>query len=79
MPINLRDVTDDDILRLDVDERRMLISRIEQTVGPEDAPPLTPEQEAYLDELLAEYDANPDEGRPWREVMDEIRGRWLKP
>lgn len=78
MSIDLREVTEEDIHRLEIGERKRLIIRIAHSFEREDAPPLTREQEAYLDDLLAEHDANPGEGRPWSEVMDEIRDRCLK-
>ncbi|NUM55289.1 MAG: addiction module protein [Candidatus Hydrogenedentes bacterium] len=78
MSVDLRAVTEEDIRRLDVDERQKLILQIAHSIEDEHVPPLTPEQETYLDDLLAEHDVNPEEGRPWREVMDEIRDQCLK-
>ena len=79
MPVDLRGVTEEDIHRLDIDERKRLIIQIAHSIEGGDVPPLTHEQAAYLDDLLAQHDANPHEGRPWREVMDEIRDRCLIP
>jgi putative addiction module component (TIGR02574 family) len=40
--------------------------------------PLSDEQRAELDRRLADLDANPDAGRPWKEVEAEIRARIRK-
>jgi putative addiction module component (TIGR02574 family) len=36
--------------------------------------PMTPELAAELDRRVAEMDADEDPGRPWDEVVSEIRG-----
>ncbi len=77
MSVNPREIMLEDILRLSAEERKQLIVRIVHTFEGDGGPPLTPEQEAYLDDLLADFDASPLEGRPWREVMDEIRDKYL--
>lgn len=35
--------------------------------------PVTAEEQALLEERLAEYRANPTSARPWSEVLDELR------
>lgn len=37
--------------------------------------PLTPAQEAELDRRVTAYREDGDPGQPWREALDEIRGR----
>jgi hypothetical protein len=77
MSVDLREVTQEDILRLSVEERKKLIIQIVHTFEDDDVQPLTSELEAFLDDLLANFDTNPQKVRPWREVMDEVRDKYL--
>ncbi len=75
MPVDLTQVSHEDILRLSPEARARLavelIDSLEVSIKGEEYP-LTESMIQLLEERLAEYDANPDEGRPWEEVMDEI-------
>ena len=75
MPVDLTHVSHEDILRLSPEARARLavelIDSLEVSIKGEEYP-LTESMIQLLEERLAEYDANPDEGRPWEEVMDEI-------
>ena len=75
--MNLKDISTEDILHLSELERRNLIERIENTLESHDDAPLSDEERKMLDELLAERDANPGAGQPWRDVMREIGDKWL--
>jgi hypothetical protein len=62
---------------LNVDERRRIYQRLcelqEQDLlngaGPSEA------EKELLDAALAEYEKDRDRGRPWREVLGDLRGR----
>ena len=75
MPVDLTQVSHEDILRLSPEARARLavelIDSLEVSIKGEEYP-LTESMIQLLEERLAEYDANPDEGRPWEEVLDEI-------
>ena len=63
--------------RLKVEERRRIYQRLcelqEQDLlngaGPSE------EEKPLLDAALGEYEKDRDRGRPWREVLGELRGR----
>jgi hypothetical protein len=63
--------------RLKVDERRRIYQRLcelqEQDLlngaGPSE------DEKKLLDAALAEYEKDRDRGRPWREVLADLRGR----
>jgi putative addiction module component (TIGR02574 family) len=64
-----------EILKLSVAERIQLVEDIWDSIAADpDALPLTPEQREELDRRLADADANPGEGRPWREVKARLLG-----
>ncbi|MGZ8853667.1 MAG: addiction module protein [Thermoanaerobaculia bacterium] len=66
-----RTLTKDEIFDLPVSERLHLIETLWDSINPNDLPVPESHQRA-LDEALAEYRGNPDEGRPWDEVRDEL-------
>lgn len=69
-------LTNEQIEAMTVDERLLLIDRIECVLQSEEEPDSLPEwQIKLLEARLAEAQANPGVGRPWREVLDELRGR----
>lgn len=61
-----------DIASLTPDEKLELVEALWDSLSPEDVP-LTPAQAAELDRREALYLQNPNRGRPWREVLDEIK------
>lgn len=60
-----------DISRLSPGERLQLVEQLWDSLSPGDIP-LTPTQAEELDRREALHRANPQRGRPWREVLDEI-------
>ena len=64
-----------EINTLSVDDRLWLAHAIWDGIPEGDRiPGLTDEQAAELDRRIAEAEANPDIGVPWREAMARIRG-----
>ncbi len=63
-----------DILKLSLSERLQLVEDIWDSICecPETLP-LTTEQEAELEERLAEYHRDPQSGSPWQLVFERIR------
>lgn len=66
-------------LRVDIDaltpaEKLELVERLWDSLTPDDVP-VSPEQAAELDRREALLRADPQRGRPWREVLDEIERR----
>ena len=59
-------------LSLPPDERRELIDRLSESLG-EDEFALSPEQEAELERRERLLEEQGPQGRPWRDVMAEIR------
>jgi len=64
-----------DILKLPVAERILLVEDIWDSIAaiPE-AIPLTEAQREELDRRLEAYHRNPDEGSPWEEIKERVRG-----
>jgi putative addiction module component (TIGR02574 family) len=57
-------------------ERILLVEEIWDRIAAEpDSVPLSPAHRAELDRRLDELEKNPDPGRPWSEVRDELRRR----
>lgn len=57
-------------------ERILLVEEIwDQIAAEPDAVPLPPSHRAELDRRLEALEKNPDPGRPWAEVRDELRRR----
>jgi len=76
MPIDLTQLSHDDIFRLSADERARLASILLESVDERvDSFDLTDEQIRLLDERLAELDANPTSGRPWEDLLQDIRAK----
>jgi len=61
-----------DISKLSPQQRLELIGKLWDSLEDE-LPPLDPELLAELDRRLAEFEANPSEGRPATEVIARIR------
>ncbi|OGP61250.1 MAG: addiction module protein [Deltaproteobacteria bacterium RBG_13_61_14] len=64
-----------EILKLPVAERILLVEDIWDSIAavPE-AIPLTEAQREELDRRLEAYHRNPDEGSPWEEIKERVRG-----
>jgi hypothetical protein len=66
-----------ELSRLPAPDRREILDRLweieEGDVLHANEP--SPEEKTLLDEALAAYERNPGAGRPWRDVLAEIRGR----
>jgi putative addiction module component (TIGR02574 family) len=62
----------EDALRLSRAERIELISELWASLRPDDCEPAS-EQRAKLGRRVVEYRANPEAGRPWREVIEDLR------
>ena len=62
-----------EIFRLSVSERIQLVEEIWDSIAahPESLP-VTEAQKAELDRRLADYRANPNQGRTWEEVRDSL-------
>ena len=63
-----------DISRLSPSERLQLVEELWDSLTPADIP-LTPAQVKELGRRETLHRADPDRGRPWREVLDEIERR----
>ena len=63
-----------DISRLSPLERLKLVEELWDSLTPADIP-LTPAQVKELGRREALHRADPERGRPWREVLDEIERR----
>ena len=66
-----RTLTKDEIFDLPVAERLHLIETLWDSINPNDLP-LPESHQRALDEALADYRRDPDEGRSWVEVRDEL-------
>jgi putative addiction module component (TIGR02574 family) len=66
-----RTLTKEEIFALDVDERMRLIEDLWDSIDPNHLP-IPGSHRQLLDEALEEYRADPEEGRPWDEVRDEL-------
>ncbi|HKP52821.1 MAG TPA: addiction module protein [Chloroflexia bacterium] len=64
----------EEILQLSVPERLRLVEEIWDTISdtPEELP-LSEAQREEIERRLEAYEQRPEEGRPWREVLDRIR------
>lgn len=66
-----RTLTKDEIFELPVPERLQLIETLWDSIDPNDLP--LPEGHRFaLDESLADYERDPDEGQSWDQVRDEL-------
>ena len=67
-------ITHINIAQLSPAERLRLVEELWDSLTPADIP-LTPTQAEELDRREALHRADPQRGRPWREVLDEIEHR----
>ena len=64
----------EDIKKLSVAERILLVEDIWDSISTSgEELPITDEQKKELDSRLEAYKKNPDEGKSWKEVKDNIR------
>ena len=64
----------EDIKKLSVAERILLVEDIWDSISTSgEELPITDEQRKELDSRLEAYKKNPDEGKSWKEVKDNIR------
>jgi putative addiction module component (TIGR02574 family) len=66
-----RTLTTEEILEMPVPERLQPIESLWDSINTNDLPIPEGHQHA-LDEALADYRRNPDEGQSWSEVRDEL-------
>jgi putative addiction module component (TIGR02574 family) len=66
-----RTLTKDEIFELPVEERLRLIETLWDSIDPHQLPVPESHRRA-LDESVAEYRQNPDEGKSWDEVRDDL-------
>ncbi len=66
-----RTLTKQEIFDLEVDERMRLIEDLWDSIDPNQLP-FPESHRQLLDQALEEYRADPEEGRPWDEVRDEL-------
>jgi putative addiction module component (TIGR02574 family) len=70
-----------DFRRLPIPERLQLVEDIWDSIAQDataETLPLSEHEKALLDERLADLEANPEAGRPWPEVRQEIIDRFQK-
>jgi putative addiction module component (TIGR02574 family) len=65
----------DELLELPPAERLELVEALWDSIGPEQIPPLTPEQVQALDEEVAAHAQDPTATVPWEEVRRLLRSR----
>ncbi len=66
----------EDIKKLSVAERILLVEDIWDSISSSgEELPITDEQKKELDSRLESYKKNPDEGKSWKEVRDNIKSR----
>ena len=64
-----------DFSHLAPEQRIQLIGELWDSLSDEDLGPISPELAAELDRRVAEMEANPTAGRPWEEVLADLRKR----
>ncbi len=75
----MSDALRDELLKLPVAERLELVQELWDSIAEDCARepfPLTDEQREDLERRLAEADADPTGGAPWKEVRERIRRGW---
>jgi putative addiction module component (TIGR02574 family) len=65
-----------ELMQLSPAERLELAQDLWDSVGPEELPPLTPDQEKEIDRRLAEHEKDPSRAIPWEEVRARLRSRF---
>lgn len=66
-----RSLTKEEIVQLSVPERLQLIETLWDSLSPSELP-LPDAHKAALDHSLAEYERDPEGGRSWNEVRDDL-------
>lgn len=62
-----------DFSHLSPEQRLQLIEELWDSLTPQEAAPLSPELAEELDRRVAEMEADPTAGRPWEEVLADLR------
>lgn len=62
-------------LKLPREERWQLVGELIDSLAGDAEAPIDEAQRAELERRIADYRANPSIGRPWREVVGELRQR----
>jgi putative addiction module component (TIGR02574 family) len=65
----------EELLELSPAERIDLAEKLWDSIGPEDMPPLTPEQQQEIDRRMAEHQKDPSTAIPWEDVRDWLWSR----
>ncbi|MDR1442426.1 MAG: addiction module protein [Bifidobacteriaceae bacterium] len=63
----------DEALALDDYEKLKLIDALQRSLDPSLDDEISPEEAALVDERMADFRANPEEGIPFEEVIAEMR------
>jgi putative addiction module component (TIGR02574 family) len=64
------------VIALPIEERLELLDRLSESVRNDAAvSPLSDEHRQILDQRLADYERDPDEGLPWEQVKAQILAR----
>jgi putative addiction module component (TIGR02574 family) len=64
-----------DFSHLTPEQRLQLIGELWDSLSDDDLGPISPELTAELDQRVAEMEADPTAGRPWEEVLADLRQR----
>lgn len=64
-----------DFSHLTPQQRLDLIAELWDSIPPSEAEPISPELAAELERRVAEMERDPEAGRPWEEVLAELRKR----
>jgi putative addiction module component (TIGR02574 family) len=65
-----------ELMELTPDERIELVEDLWDSIGPQDMPPLTPEQKQELDLRYAEHLRDPTSASTWEDVKARLLARY---
>jgi anti-sigma factor RsiW len=65
----------DEALALDDYEKLKLIDALQRSLDPGLDDEISPEEAALVDEAIADFEANPEEGIPWEEINADWQSR----
>jgi putative addiction module component (TIGR02574 family) len=65
-----------ELMELTPEERIELVEDLWESIGPQDMPPLTPEQKEELDRRHAEHLRDPSRASKWEEVKARLLARY---
>jgi putative addiction module component (TIGR02574 family) len=66
----------EELLELSPAERIDLAEKLWDSIGPEDMPPLTPEQQQEIDRRMAEHVRDPTQASRWEDVKARLLARY---